>query len=58
MLHQEASSCCQDLSVDSTGSLKGNWEELWRQVQRDHAHAGLLWNERTRAELRDALQVG
>ncbi len=44
-------------SVSHAGSLKGNWPEFWRQVQRDHAHAGLIWNERTRAELRDALQV-
>ncbi|KAK9868448.1 hypothetical protein WJX84_004951 [Apatococcus fuscideae] len=42
----------------ASSSLKGNWEEFWRNVRRDHAHAGLIWNERTRAELRDALQAG
>ena len=45
------------LSCYPAGSLKGNWQEFWRQVHRDHAHAGLIWNERTRTELRDALQV-
>lgn len=38
-------------------SLKGNWEALWVNIGRDHEHAGLVWNEQTRAELREALQV-
>ena len=37
--------------------LKGNWEALWAAVARDHCHAGLIWNEATRAELREALQA-
>ncbi len=37
--------------------LKGNWEALWAAVAKDHCHAGLIWNETTRAELREALQV-
>jgi DnaJ family protein C protein 13 len=37
--------------------LRGNWEALWAAVLRDHSTAGLIWNERTRSELRDALQV-
>ena len=37
--------------------LKGNWEALWAAVARDHCHAGLIWNETTRAELREALQA-
>ncbi len=41
-----------------TGTLKGNWEAFWAAVGRDHAHAALIWNEGTRAELREALQVG
>ncbi len=42
----------------AAGTLKGNWEAFWGAVQRDHAHAALIWNEATRAELREALQVG
>lgn len=30
---------------------------MWGAVGRDHHHAGLIWNETTRAELRLALQV-
>lgn len=37
--------------------LKGNWEAFWAAVDKDHCHAALIWNERTRAELREALQV-
>lgn len=38
-------------------ALKGNWEAFWAAVGRDHSHAGLVWNEGTRAELREALQA-
>ena len=41
----------------TAGGLKGNWALFWGAVQRDHCHAGLIWNEGTRAELREALQV-
>ena len=41
----------------TAGGLKGNWGAFWEAVQRDHCHAGLVWNEGTRAELREALQV-
>jgi len=41
----------------TAGGLKGNWGLFWGAVQRDHCHAGLIWNEGTRAELREALQV-
>ncbi|KAK9822709.1 hypothetical protein WJX81_005943 [Elliptochloris bilobata] len=37
--------------------LKGNWDALWAAVARDHCHAGLIWNETTRAELHEALQA-
>ena len=39
------------------GGLKGNWGLFWGAVLRDHCHAGLIWNEGTRAELREALEV-
>lgn len=45
-----------DTPLDA-GQLRGNWEALWRNLPRDHYHAGLIWNEATRAELREALQV-
>ena len=37
--------------------LRANWEAFWAAAARDHCHAGLVWNERTRSELREALQV-
>ena len=37
------------------GGLKGNWAALWRALALDHYHAGLIWNECTRGELRAAL---
>ncbi len=40
-----------------SGGLRGNWEALWANVLRDHCHAGLVWNESTRGELRQALKV-
>jgi DnaJ family protein C protein 13 len=39
------------------GTLKGNWEAFWAAAARDHSHAALIWNEGTRAELRQALQA-
>lgn len=41
----------------TAGGLKGNWVLFWGAVLREHCHAGLIWNEGTRAELREALQV-
>ncbi|GAB4814092.1 hypothetical protein N2152v2_001138 [Parachlorella kessleri] len=38
-------------------SLRCNWDGFWAAVGRDHSHAGLIWNERTRSELREALQT-
>jgi DNAJ protein RME-8 N-terminal len=49
--------CSLGLSGASAGHIKGNWDALWSAVLRDHYHAGLIWNETTRAELREALQV-
>jgi hypothetical protein len=39
------------------GGLKGNWEAFWAAALRDHCHAGLIWNESTRAELALALSA-
>eukprot|EP00850_Spirogloea_muscicola_P020512 SM000218S06608 [mRNA] locus=s218:193476:202559:- [translate_table: standard] len=39
----------------ATGSLLLNWGTLWRELDRDHSRAALIWNERTRQELREAL---
>ncbi|KAK9809260.1 hypothetical protein WJX72_012293 [[Myrmecia] bisecta] len=44
-------------AAGNVGGLKGNWEALWTAILRDHCHAGLIWNERTRAELREGLQT-
>lgn len=41
----------------NAASLRLNWEAFWAAVAKDHSHAGLIWNERTRSELREALQV-
>ena len=38
-------------------SLRCNWDAFWGAALKDHCHAGLIWNERTRSELREALQV-
>ena len=38
-------------------SLRCNWDAFWSAALKDHCHAGLIWNERTRSELREALQV-
>jgi hypothetical protein len=29
--------------------------KFWRQFERDHSRADLIWNERTRQELKEAL---
>ena len=42
--------------LQMTGGLRGNWDAFWEAVSRDHCHAGLLWNEGSRGELRDALE--
>eukprot|EP00210_Caulerpa_lentillifera_P007523 g7188.t1 len=41
----------------ATSSLKGNWELFWTNANRDHCTASLIWNERTRSELREALDA-
>ncbi|KDO80431.1 hypothetical protein CISIN_1g000052mg [Citrus sinensis] len=47
--------------VESTpvgsGRLLLNWPEFWRAFSLDHNRADLVWNERTRQELREALQA-
>lgn len=37
------------------GKMRCNWMEFWRQFERDHSRADLIWNERTRQELKEAL---
>lgn len=39
------------------GQLLCNWPEFWRAFSLDHNRADLIWNERTRQELREALQA-
>ncbi|KAK1413925.1 hypothetical protein QVD17_29662 [Tagetes erecta] len=40
-----------------SGRLLLNWSEFWRALSLDHNRADLIWNERTRQELRGALQA-
>lgn len=40
-----------------SGRLLCNWPEFWRAFGLDHNRADLIWNERTRQELREALQA-
>ncbi|KAK4479174.1 hypothetical protein RD792_014685 [Penstemon davidsonii] len=39
------------------GKLLLNWTDFWRAFGLDHNRADLIWNERTRQELREALQA-
>ncbi|KAK4764687.1 hypothetical protein SAY86_025777 [Trapa natans] len=40
-----------------SGRLLCNWPEFWRAFSLDHNRADLIWNERTRQELREVLQA-
>ncbi|KAJ3681674.1 hypothetical protein LUZ60_014247 [Juncus effusus] len=40
-----------------SGRLLCNWYEFWKAFGLDHNRADLIWNERTRQELREALQA-
>ncbi|PON73364.1 Coatomer beta subunit [Parasponia andersonii] len=40
-----------------SGRLLCNWPEFWRAFSLDHNRADLIWNERTRQELREALRA-
>lgn len=46
----------ENVAVGS-GRLLGNWPEFWLEFGLDHSRADLIWNERTRQELREALQA-
>lgn len=46
--------CCS--GCQAAGGLRGNWPAFWAAAARDHSHAGLIWNESTRRELRGALE--
>ncbi|KAL9274125.1 DnaJ homolog subfamily C GRV2-like protein, partial [Drosera capensis] len=45
-----------DNSPVGSGALLLNWPEFWRAFGLDHNRADLIWNERTRQELREALK--
>lgn len=36
--------------------LQGDWSEFWSHVDKDYHHAGLIWNETCRSELRQSLK--
>lgn len=36
--------------------LQGNWSAFWERIDQDSHHAGLIWNETCRSELRQALK--
>lgn len=40
-----------------SGRLLCNWPEFWREFELDHSRADLIWNERTRQELKEALKT-
>lgn len=40
-----------------SGCLLCNWPEFWREFGLDHSRADLIWNARTRQELRESLQA-
>ncbi|KAJ7978844.1 DnaJ-like subfamily C GRV2 [Quillaja saponaria] len=40
-----------------SGRLLCNWPEFWKAFGLDHNRADLIWNERTRQELREVLQA-
>ena len=42
--------------LEQSSELNCNWSAFWDAVERDHSHAFLIWNERTRLDLRNALQ--
>ena len=46
----------EDTPVGS-GRLLCNWHEFWKEFGLDHNRADLIWNERTRQELRESLQA-
>jgi DnaJ family protein C protein 13 len=47
----------ENVAVVGSGCLLSNWPEFWREFGLDHSRADLIWNERTRQELREALQA-
>ncbi|KAG0472993.1 hypothetical protein HPP92_014850 [Vanilla planifolia] len=46
-----------DSTPVGAGRLLCNWFEFWKAFGLDHNRADLIWNERTRQELREALQL-
>jgi len=62
-VQEEASGSIKDIYIAGKPKQSGmchlqyNWPEFWLQVDHDHHHAGLIWNESCRHELRETLKV-
>ncbi|KAL2651546.1 hypothetical protein R1flu_019674 [Riccia fluitans] len=48
---------CDNNSPGRSGGYSCNWPEFWKEFSLDHSRADLIWNERTRQELREALKA-
>ena len=46
----------KDNSSKKASETSGPWEMFWRVIATDHSSAALIWNERCRTELQDALE--
>ncbi|BBM97673.1 DnaJ homolog subfamily C member 13 [Marchantia polymorpha subsp. ruderalis] len=46
-----------DALAVGSGRYLCNWPEFWKEFSLDHSRADLIWNERTRQELREALKA-
>eukprot|EP00890_Picochlorum_soloecismus_P001518 jgi/Picsp_1/2367/NSC_05830-R1_dnaj homolog subfamily c member 13 len=61
-VQEEASGNIKDIYIAGKPRQSGvchlqyNWPEFWFQVDHDHHHAGLIWNESCRHELRETLK--
>ncbi|EPS63173.1 hypothetical protein M569_11613, partial [Genlisea aurea] len=53
----EPAQVVMDNSLVGCGKLLLNWPDFWRAFELDHNRADLIWNERTRQELLEALQA-
>ena len=62
-VEEEASVSIKDIYIAGKPKQSGvchlqyNWPEFWSQVDHDHHHAGLIWNESCRHDLRETLKV-
>ncbi|KAK9915634.1 hypothetical protein WJX75_001835 [Coccomyxa subellipsoidea] len=53
----ERSGTRQPEPASMSRGLRGNWGAFWTAALRDHCQPGLIWNQQTRSELREALQA-